>query len=60
MHGIMEQLEFGALYSSAIGMFHSWHQTILTLLSKMSTEVKEPLSLTPTLTSSSPLNEKAK
>jgi cytochrome P450 len=40
MHGIMKQLEFGALYSSAIGMFHSWHQTILTLLSKMSTEVK--------------------
>jgi cytochrome P450 len=40
VHGIMEQLEFGALYSSAIGMFPSWHQTILTLLSKMSTEVK--------------------
>ena len=40
MHGIMEQLEFGALYSSAMGMFPSWHQTILTILSKMSTELK--------------------
>ena len=36
----MEQLEFGALYSSSVGLFPSWHQTLLTLLSKMSSEVK--------------------
>jgi cytochrome P450 len=36
----MEQLEFGALYSSAIGLFSSWHQLLLTCLSKMSSELK--------------------
>lgn len=40
INGIMEQLEFGALYSSAVGLFPSWHQTLLTILSKMSSEVK--------------------
>lgn len=36
----MEQLEFGALYSSAIGLFSSWHQLLLTCLSKMSSKLK--------------------
>jgi cytochrome P450 len=38
----MEQLEFATLYSSVVGLFPSWHQTLLPLLSKMSSEVKGP------------------
>ena len=36
----MEQLEFGTLYSSVVGLIPSWHRPVLTLLSKLSTEVK--------------------
>lgn len=38
--GIIEQLEFGTLYSSVMGLFHTWHQLVLGTLASLSTEVK--------------------
>ena len=42
MHGIMDALGIGAIYSSIVGLYSSWHQVLLTCIQKMSSDVKGP------------------